>query len=85
MFDAELAEAVRVDLAGVVAVIHLLLIEDVAERIPMRRRLHRHVDGVVGVADAGHHVLLAGNRVRAGRKHGVDRIPAPAEQARLRT
>src|SRR5258708_116320 len=60
VLDAELAQAVAVDLARIEAVVHLLLIEDVAERIPMGRALHRHVDGVVGVADVGHHVLAAG-------------------------
>ena len=84
VFDAELAETIGVDFARVVTVVHFLLIENVAERIPMRRRLHRHVDGVVGVADARHHVLPAGDRVGAGRQHGVDRVPASAEQTGLR-
>jgi hypothetical protein len=46
--------------------------------------LHRHVDGIVGVADAGILVVATGNRVGTGGQHGVDRIPAPAEQAGLR-
>ena len=50
----------------------------------MGRALHRQVDGVVGVADVRHLVLAAGDRIGAGRQHGVDRIPAPAEQAGLR-
>ena len=84
VLDAELAQAVAVDLARIEAVIHFVFVEDVAERIPMRGALHRHVDGVVGVADARHLVLAAGDRVGAGRQHGVDRIPAAAEQAGLR-
>ena len=46
--------------------------------------LHRHVDGIVGVTDAGHLVLAACDSVGAGGEHGVDRIPASAEQAGLR-
>ncbi len=55
-----------------------------AERVPLRRGLTRHVDRVVSVAQIGRrNVLVAGRSVRAGRQHGVDRIPAAAEQARL--
>ena len=50
--------------ARVVAVVHLLLVEDVAERIPVGRALHRHVDGIVGVTDVGHDVLPARRRRR---------------------
>ena len=50
----------------------------------MGRGLHRHVDGVVGIADARHLVVAAGDRIGAGREHGVDRIPAAAEQTALR-
>ena len=39
------------------AVVHPLFIEDVAERVPVGGALHRHVDGIVGVADVRHHVL----------------------------
>ena len=84
VLDAELADAAAVDFARVETVIHLVFVEDVAERIPMGGGLHRHIDGVVGVADARHFVLAAGDRVGAGRQHGVDRIPAAAEQAGLR-
>src|SRR5262249_50519336 len=83
MFDAKLAEAVAIDQPGVVAVVHPFLVEDMAERVPMGRALHRHVDGVIGVADIWDHVLAARHRVGACRQHGVDRVPAAAEQAGL--
>src|SRR5215471_11585187 len=51
----------------------------------MGRALHRHVDGVIGVADIGDHVLAARHRVGACRQHGVDRVPAAAEQPGLGT
>ncbi len=73
----------RVDELGVVAVIGLVLVEDVAERIPVRGALHAKVQRVVGVADLVP-VLLAGDGVGAGREHLVDRIEAPAEQSGLR-
>ena len=84
VLDAELAEAVAIDFARVEAVVHFFFVEDVAERVPVRGSLHRHVDGVVGVADARHLVVAAGDGIRAGGEHGVDRIPAAAEQAGLR-
>ena len=83
VLDAEHGEAARVDQLGVVAVVGLVLVEDVAERIPMRRALHAEVQRVVGVADLVP-VLLAGDGVGAGREHLVDRIEAAAEQAGLR-
>ncbi len=85
VLDAELADAGAVDLARFEAVIHLVFVEDVAERIPVGGGLHRHIDGVVGVADAGDLIVATGDRVGAGGEHGVDRIPAAAEQAGLRT
>ena len=84
MLDAELAEAVAIDLARVEAVVHLVFVEDVAQRVPVGRGLHRHVDGVVGVAQLQHLVVVPGDRIGASRQHGVDRIPAAAEQAGLR-
>ena len=68
---------------GRVAVIGLVLVEDVAERIPVRRALHAQHQRVVGIAQLVP-VLLAGERVGAGRQHLMDRIEAPAEQAALR-
>ena len=83
MLDAEHGEAARVDQLGVVAVIGLVLVEDVAERVPMRRALHAQHQRVVGVTDLVP-VLLAGDGVGAGRQHLVDRVEAAAEQAVLR-
>ena len=83
MLDAEHGEAAAVDQLGVMAVVALVLEEDVPERVPVRRALHAQHDGVVGVADLVP-VLLAGDRVGAGRQHLVDRIEAAAEQAGLR-
>ena len=85
MLDAEHVHAAAVDAARVVAVVHLVVEEDVAERVPVRRGLHRHVDGVVGEAQLVGLVEAAGDGVGAGREHGVDRVPAPAEEAALRT
>ena len=76
-------EPARVDQLGVVAVVALVLVEDVAERVPVGRALHAQVQRVVGVADLVP-VLLAGDGVGAGRQHLVDRIEAAAEQAGLR-
>ena len=50
----------------------------------MRRALHREINGVVGVTDVRHFLVAAGDRVGAGREHGVDRIPAITEQTGLR-
>ena len=72
-----------VDQLGVVAVVGLVLVEDVAERIPVGGALHAQIERVVGVADLVP-VLLAGDGVGAGREHLVDRIEAAAEQAGLR-
>ena len=83
MLDAEHGEAARVDQLGVVAVIGLVLVEDVAERVPMRGALHAQHQRVVGVADLVP-VLLAGDGVGAGGEHLVDRVEAAAEQAVLR-
>ena len=83
MLDAEHVEAARVDQLGVMAVIGLVLVEDVAERVPMGGALNAQIERVVGVADLVP-VLLAGDGVGAGGEHLVDRVEAPAEQAGLR-
>ena len=83
MLDAEHREPARVDQLGVVAVIGLVLVEDVAERVPMRGALHAQHQRVVGVAKLVP-VLPAGDGVGAGGQHLVDRIEAAAEQAGLR-
>ena len=72
-----------VDQLGVVAVVGLVLVEDVAERVPVGGALHAQHQRVVGVADLVP-VLPAGDGVGAGRQHLVDRIEAAAEQAGLR-
>src|SRR5207248_11686123 len=82
VLDAELGESVAIDESRVVAVIRLVIQEDMAERIPVGRGLHRHVDGIVGVEQLA---LPTGGRIGSGRQHGVDRVPASAEQAGLRT
>ena len=84
VLDAALVGAAAVDQAGVVAVPHLLAEEDVGQRVPLGGALGRQMERVVGVAQARRLVVLAGDRVGAGREHGVDRVPAAAPQARLR-
>ena len=81
VLDAELGEPVAVDGAGVMPVVHLVVIEDVPQRIPVRRRLDRHVERIVGIEQP---LLPAGHRIGAGGEHGVDRVPALAEQTALR-
>ncbi len=83
ILDAEHGKPARVDQLGVVTVIGLVLVEHVAERVPMGGALHAQHQRVVGVTDLVP-VLLAGNRIGAGRQHLVDRIEAAAEQAVLR-
>src|SRR5215471_9201012 len=83
MLDAQHAEPLGIDELGVITVVGLVLVEDVSERIPVSRPLHAQVQRVVGVTDLVP-VLPAGDGVRAGRQHLVDRIEASAEQAGLR-
>ena len=73
----------EIDELGIVAVIGLVLVEDMAERVPMRGALHAQHQRVVGVADLVP-VLPFGDCIGAGRQHLVDRIEAAAEQAVLR-
>ena len=47
-----LRQPVGVDRAGVMPVVHLVVIEDVPQRIPVRRRLDRHVERIVGIQQA---------------------------------
>ena len=72
MLDAEHVQPPRVDQLGVMAVVGLVLVEDVAERIPVGGALHAQIERVVGVADLVP-VLPAGDGVGAGREHLVDR------------
>ena len=83
MLDAEHVEALGIDQLGIMAVIGLVLIEDVAERVPVRRALHAQHQRVVGIADLVP-VLPFGDGVGAGRQHLMDRIEAAAEQPVLR-
>ena len=83
VLDAQHVEPLGIDELGVVAVVGLLLVEDVPERIPVGGALHAQVQRVVGVADLVP-VLPAGHGVGAGREHLMDRIEAAAEQAGLR-
>src|SRR6516162_1494006 len=84
MLDAQHAQSLGVDELGVIAVVGLVLVEDVPERIPVSGPLHAQIQRVVGVADLVP-VLPTGDGVGAGRQHLVDRIEAPSEQAGLRT
>jgi hypothetical protein len=84
MLDAQHAQSIGIDELGLIAVIGLFLVEDVAERVPVRRPLHAQIKRVVGVADLVP-VLPAGNGIGAGGEHLVDGIEPPAEQAGLRT
>jgi hypothetical protein len=81
VLDAELARAIRVHRASGMPVVHLVMVEDVPKRIPVRGRLDRHVERIVGVEQAA---LPARQRIGAGRQHGVDGVPAFAEQPTLR-
>src|SRR5262245_12330270 len=84
VLDAEDRKATRVDQLGVVAVVGLVLIEDVAEGFPVLGPLHAQGQRVVGLADLVP-VRLARDRISASGEHLMDRIEAPAEQASLRT
>src|SRR5262252_3971251 len=83
MLDAQHVQPFGVDELGVIAVVGLVLVEDVPERIPVSCPLHAQIQRVVGVADLVP-VLPAGDGVGAGRQHLMDRIEAPSEQAGLR-
>jgi hypothetical protein len=61
--------------AAVVAVPHIVFVEDVAEAVPLRAALQRHHHHVVGGTDAAL-VEHAGIGVGAGAQHGVQRIDA---------
>src|SRR5215813_9166217 len=83
MLDAQHVQPFGIDQLGVIAVIGLVLVEDVPERIPVSRPLHAQIQRVVGIADLVP-ILPAGDGIGAGRQHLVDRIEAPSEQAGLR-
>src|SRR5207249_9962992 len=73
MFDAQYVQPFGVDELGVIAVVGLLLVEDVSQRIPVRRPLHAQIQGIVGIADLVP-VLAAGDGVGAGCQHLVNEI-----------
>ena len=75
LLDAALLRAERRDLAAVVAVPHVVLVEHVAEAVPLRAALQRQHHHVVGGADAAL-VEDAGVGVGAGAQHDVQRIDA---------
>src|SRR5262249_45431419 len=83
MLDAEDVQALGVDQLGIVAVVGLVLVEDVPERVPMRRALDAQVQRVVRISDLVP-VLPAGDGVGPGREHLMDRVVASSEQAGLR-
>src|SRR5215831_1439597 len=83
VLDAEHVEALGIDKLGVVTVVTLFFVEDMAERIPMRGALHAQHQRIVGIADFVP-VLPARDRVGAGGEHLMDRIKAAAEQSGLR-
>jgi hypothetical protein len=84
MLDAEHRETARIDKLGVITVVGFVLIENMAQSVPVRRALDAQRQRVVGVADLVP-VLLACDRVGAGGEHLMDRVEAPAEQPGLRT
>ena len=73
--DAAFLRAERRHFAAVVAVPHIVLVEHVAEPVPLRAALQRHHHHVVGGADAAlvEHARIG---VGAGAQHGVQRIDA---------
>ena len=76
LLDAALLRAGGGHLAAVVAVPHVVLVEDVAEPVPLGAGLQRHHHDVVGGADAAL-VEHAGIGVGAGAQHQMQRIDAP--------
>src|SRR5262249_12026748 len=83
MLDSQDGKSPRVDQLGVVPVVSLVLVKDMAECIPVRGALNAECQRVVGVANLVP-VLLARNSIGASRQHLVNRIESPAEQAGLR-
>src|SRR6185312_6255023 len=75
LLDAALLRAGGCHLAAVVAVPHGILVEHVAEPVPLRAALQRHGHHIVGGADAAlvEHARIG---VGAGAQHGVDRVGA---------
>jgi hypothetical protein len=59
------------------AVVHRSVVEDVTEGVPVRARLQRHRDRVVGVTQAGEVILGAQQDVAAVLEHVQLRVGAP--------
>src|SRR5690606_16713241 len=76
-------QAGRIYQLGIVPVIRLVLVEDVAQSIPMRSALHAEHDGVVSISNLIP-VLLTCDCIGAGRQHLVNGVEASAEEPRLR-
>src|SRR5437879_4060812 len=75
LLDAAFLRAEGSHLAAVVAVPHRVLVEDVAQAVPLRAALQRHHHHVVGGADAAM-VEHAGVGVGAGSQQRVHRVDA---------
>ena len=78
LVDRAVLGAVRSDIGRREAVVQLVVVEDVGQAVPLRRRLQRHEHVVVGVVE-GPGELLVG----AGLRHQPHRVDAPP--AGLRT
>ena len=75
LVDRVVQRAARRDVARGIPVVELVVVEDVRERVPLRRALQRHHHVVVGVAEPAGHVVLRFAR----RGHEVHRVlPDPA-------
>ena len=83
LVDGVLLGAAGGDQGGVVAVPHFVVIENMAQRVPLGAALQGQGHHIVGVADAAF-VLGAGDGVGAGGEHGVDGIEAVAPKPGLR-
>ena len=82
LVDRVVQRAAWRDVARGIPVVELVVVEDVRERVPLRRALERHHDVVVGVAEPAGHVVLR----LARRGHEVQRVladPAAGLRAEL--
>src|SRR6185437_14800915 len=75
VFNTEYVEAARIDHLGLVAIVTFVLVEDVAERVPVRSALHAQHESVVGIANLVP-VLPPGDGVGTRGQHLMDRIEA---------
>src|SRR4051812_34811433 len=84
MLDPEHVESLGVDQLGVETVVGLVLVEDVAKRVPVGGALHTQHQRIVGVTNLVP-ILPLGDSVGAGREHLMNRIEAPPKKTGLRT